>query len=255
MNVEIIKGITKNPQAKQLSLSYGNEEITFDVLPRKAKNSHILVKVHPNGSVEVKAPILSSEHEIIEAVKKRLRWIYKQIRTFKSQRENTIPRQYISGETHYYLGRQYQLKVLETSTTNQIKLLRGKLEVSLKHKAPKQVKQLLDNWYKQKAKVVFQRRLNMMLEKTIWVTQAPPIRIQSMKTQWGSCSPQGRLVLNPNLVKAPNDCIDYVILHELCHLEEHNHSKQFYQLLGQVMPDWEGFKTRLDGMVEQLIGE
>lgn len=71
----------------------------------------------------------------------------------------------------------------------------------------------------------------------------------------GSCSPNGRLTLNPNLVKAPRECIDYVILHELCHLAEHNHSERFYRLMGQVMPDWEKTKKRLDGMAGMIFSD
>ncbi|MEJ2632642.1 MAG: M48 family metallopeptidase [Acidihalobacter sp.] len=66
------------------------------------------------------------------------------------------------------------------------------------------------------------------------------MRLLAMKTQWGSCSPRGTLTMNPHLVKAPRECIDYVLLHELCHLAEHNHSDRFYRLMGQVMPRWDG---------------
>lgn len=73
-------------------------------------------------------------------------------------------------------------------------------------------------------------------------------KASDMQTQWGSCSPKGQLTLNPHLVKAPRDCIDYVLLHELCHVAEHNHSEGFYRLMRQVMPQWEKVKERLDGM-------
>ena len=76
-----------------------------------------------------------------------------------------------------------------------------------------------------------------------------------MQTQWGSCSPAGRITLNPHLVKAPRDCIDYVILHELCHLAEHNHSERFYRLMQQVMPQWGKIKQRLDGMAASLLND
>jgi hypothetical protein len=76
-----------------------------------------------------------------------------------------------------------------------------------------------------------------------------------MKTQWGSCSPKGELLLNPLLVKAPGHCVDYVIFHELCHLKEHNHSQRFYELLGGLLPDWEKRKAELDGLAEQLLNE
>ena len=128
----------------------------------------------------------------------------------------------------------------------QVKLLRGKLEVTLRQKNAAKVEQLLSDWYKVRAKEVFAKRLDVLLEQTLWVTERPPLRMLTMHTQWGSCSPQGRLTLNSHLVKAPRECIDYVILHELCHLAEHNHSERFYRLLSQVMPSWEEVKARLD---------
>lgn len=92
-----------------------------------------------------------------------------------------------------------------------------------------------------------------MLEQALWVDVPPPLHILTMQTQWGSCSPAGRLTLNPNLVKAHRECIDYVILHELCHLAEHNHSGRFYRLMAQVMPQWRTIKVRLDEMANLLI--
>ena len=86
-----------------------------------------------------------------------------------------------------------------------------------------------------------------------WVSQLPPVRIQVMTVQWGSCSPAGRITLNPHLVKAPRECIDYVLLHELCHLQHHNHSPNFYKALDRHMPRWRLVKSRLDKMAEQLL--
>ncbi|MDY0207556.1 MAG: DUF45 domain-containing protein, partial [Pseudomonas sp.] len=117
----------------------------------------------------------------------------------------------------------------------------------------KKAQELLSNWYKGRAKDVFVKRLDVMLEQALWVTERPPIRILTMQTQWGSCSPSGRLTLNPHLVKAPRECIDYVILHELCHIAEHNHSERFYRLMNQVMPQWEKTKKKLDGMANRLL--
>ena len=100
------------------------------------------------------------------------------------------------------------------------------------------IKSYLNEWYRIRAKVIFEARLQHILEQALWVENYPDIRLMTMRTQWGNCSPSGLLTLNPHLVKAPTICIDYVILHELCHLVEHNHSERFYQLLNQVMPDW-----------------
>lgn len=200
------------------------------------------------------SPEDANNDAVLSAVKKRGRWIYEQLRDFRKQLEFTTPRQYISGESHYYLGKQYLLKVIEAPEQVQgVKLLRGKLEVSVRTKSDDKIKELLTDWYKARAKETFAKRLDAMLEQALWVEERPPLRILTMQTQWGSCSPNGRITLNPHLVKAPRECIDYVILHELCHIAEHNHSDRFYRLMNQVMPGWEKTKERLDGLAQLII--
>lgn len=94
-----------------------------------------------------------------------------------------------------------------------------------------------------------------MAGEIIWLGETPPVKLLAMRVQWGSCSPSGVVMLNPNLVKAPSECIDYVILHEVCHLKVHNHSQRYYRLLTELMPDWERRKARLDGLAECLLNE
>ncbi|EIW8580533.1 M48 family metallopeptidase [Klebsiella aerogenes] len=239
-----------------MSFIYGEEWINFDRESRPYATSRVLIKVHPDCRVVVSAPEEADDLAVLTAVKKRGRWIYQQLRDFRRQLEYITPRKYISGESHYYLGKQYLLKVIEEPAgVQRVKMLRGKLEVTLRQKSPEKVRQLLIDWYKTRAKNVFAKRLEAMLEQALWVNAPPPLRVLTMQTQWGSCSPNGRLTLNPNLVKAPRECIDYVILHELCHLAEHNHSERFYRLMGQVMPEWEVVKTRLDEMAGVIFSD
>ena len=100
---------------------------------------------------------------------------------------------------------------------------------------------------------VFTRRLTDCVTKVRWLKSDPGFRLLTMKTQWGSCSPKGELLLNPLLVKAPWYCVDYVIFHELCHLNEHNHSPRFYRLLSALVPDWEKRKIELDELAEHIL--
>ena len=208
----------------------------------------------PDCKVQVATPLEIERTQLIAAVKKRSRWIYQQLQVFQKQNEFIVPRQYVSGESHYYLGKQYQLKVIESTDQPQgVKLLRGKLQVALKQKNTHKVQDLLNAWYRVRAKEVFSNRIEAVLSQALWVTEMPKLKLLNMKTQWGNCSPSGNLTLNPYLVKAPTRCIDYVILHELCHLVEHNHSKQFYELMSQTMPDWEGRKIHLDEMAAKIF--
>lgn len=241
------------PKNQSMTFRYGDEQLAFERVKRPLATASILIKVHPDCRIVVSAPEDASNEDVLSAVKKRGRWIYQQLREFRKQLEHVRPRQYISGETHYYLGKQYLLKVNEAPDQGQgVKLLRGKLEVTVRNKDADRVQEQLSRWYKARAKEVFSRRLDAVLEQALWVADKPPLRILSMKTQWGSCSPKGRITLNPHLVKAPRECIDYVILHELCHIAEHNHSERFYRLMGQVMPEWEKTKERLDGMASRI---
>ncbi len=242
------------PKGHRLSFFYGNEEITFERTERPKVSGKVLIKVHSDCRVIAAAPQDVSNEAVLSAVKKRGRWIYEQLRNFRKQMEHATPRKFISGESHYYLGKQYLLKVQKTPHQPQsVKLLRGKLEVSVRQKNPRVVSEHLMAWYKSRAKEIFASRLDALLDQTLWVPDRPPLRLLTMQTQWGSCSPNGRITLNPHLVKAPRECIDYVILHELCHIAEHNHSNRFYRLMEQVMPSWEATKGRLDGMANRII--
>lgn len=238
---------------RPFSFVYGDETIPYERVPRSGEVNKILIKVHPDCRVVVHAPEIATDHDVLKAIQKRSRWVYQQLRDFRQQKEFITPRLYVSGESHYYLGKQYLLKIIESHDVPSVKLLRGKFEVSVNRRDTEHIKKELDNWYKAKAKSVFLKRLDHVLDRALWVTEKPKFRVIKMQTQWGSCSPQGTLVLNPYLVKAPTQCIDYVILHELCHLAEHNHSERFYQLMSQVMLDWESRKQLLDSMAARLF--
>lgn len=264
---------------------YGDEQIYYEIVRKEAKNKSeidkleiekskskkprkIVIKVHPDKRVVATAPIDATDAAIHDAMVKRARWIWQNLQDFAKQQEQVLPRRYISGETQFYLGRRYVLKVLTESESedvlnSNVKLSRGKLTVLLaqsdselnSEKRAALVKSLIDKWYQDKARLVFAARLQVLLPKVVWVTVTPDFRLLTMKKQWGSCSIKGNLILNPHLVKAPKECIDYVILHELCHISEHNHSEHFWRLLTQVMPNWKEIKARLDGMAELYLNE
>ncbi|WP_137886361.1 M48 family metallopeptidase [Pseudomonas sp. 2FE] len=238
------------------TLHYGSEPISYELRTARGSRRKLTIKVQPNGQVLVLAPADASTEQISAGVNKRARWIWEQLQPIRERLADVRPRQYISGETHFYLGKRYPLKVIEeASAPPQVKLLRGMLCISLRQAKAEKVRELLFDWYKARAREQFSRRLANLLAQTPWLKNQPPLRLLTMQTQWGSCSHSGTLTLNPHLVKAPPECIDYVLLHELCHLAEHNHSEAFWRLLGQVMPDWQPIKERLDAMVELYLND
>lgn len=251
-------------------ITYGNDTINYVVIrttkltdTAKKTKRKVTIKVHPDQRVIVTAPYDTSYEAIQEAVYKRARWIWQSIDEFAKQKNTVSPKHYLSGETQFYLGKRYVLKInVDEEQGPNVKLMRGNLNVTLKYAISNdiderlvKVKPLIDKWYQQKAKSNFHERLVQLLPKTNWVTGIPSFRVMEMKKQWGSCSHKGNLILNLHLVKAPKECIDYVILHELCHIAEHNHSERFWRLLAQVMPNWREVKAKLDNMAEMYLND
>lgn len=237
-------------------ITYGDRKISYQLVENETLMTKVRIHVHPNGAVEVEVPSSKPADDVTRAIYKRASWISKRLDEAASVREHVMPREYISGETHFYLGRRYQLKVTETQDrTSHVKLKGGRIQVALPVADRAAVKRRLNSWYKQRAGEYFASRLNEVADKISWLSNEPPIKLVSMKKQWGSCSPSGSINLNPWLVRAPRECIDYVITHEICHLREHNHSKQFYALLDRQFPGWKHVKTRLDGMAELLLAD
>ena len=236
-------------------MNYGDRRLRFRWRPRDASGTRARIHVYPNGLVEVETPHGATLDEAKTALLKRARWVTRHLAEIEQRRAEVLRREYVSGETVFYLGRRYTLKVIPSDHEQHVKLLRGQVRVTTADRSPARIRTLLTRWYRDRAEQVFARRLNAVSESLPWVHQAPPFALRQMKTQWGSCSPSGTILLNPHLIKTPTRCIDYVILHELCHLEEHNHSTRFYRLLKRAIPDWERIKVELDAMSELYLNE
>jgi len=153
----------------------------------------------------------------------------------------------VSGESYRYLGRQYRLKVVEGEQEG-IKQERSFIYVTVTDKNDtQQVQRVLEQWYRNNAHYIFHKRLELCYPRVERLgIPYPSLAIRAMKTRWGNCSHAGLITLNPKLVQTPVSCIDYVLIHELCHLKEHNHSKHYYQLLDQTLPDWRERRQKLN---------
>jgi predicted metal-dependent hydrolase len=210
--------------------------------PRKTLGISVL----PDGSLELVAPLDSSQEAILEKVTKRRRWIRKKRAEFAAMNSTRPKLRYCSGATHRYLGRQYRLRVSKSST-NSVKLKNGYFWIETTDTSEKAVENLLENWMRDHAEKQFARRLEPW--KT-WCQRRklpkPEVRVRKMEKRWGSAQANGNILLNPLLIRTPSICIDYVIAHEVCHLRHRNHDGSFYALLNQMFPDWKTAKYRLE---------
>lgn len=239
----------------QHSIRYGDERIRFAVRQSlSTPKTKVAIHVEPDGHVTVDAPPGADVEAIRSAVKKRARWISRHLEAARGRMAQVPPREYVSGETLHYLGRRYRLKVLTSVGAVPAAAMRGGfVEVTVRPRSREAVRTVLDAWYRTRAREVFNERMLALRTPLRWLRELPPTRLQAMKLQWGSCSPAGRITLNPSLVMAPRECIDYVLLHELCHLQHHNHSPNFYRTLDRHMPGWRDAKSRLDALAEHLL--
>jgi predicted metal-dependent hydrolase len=229
-------------------IEYANKVIDFVVKRKKVKNVNLNVK--PDMTIEVTAHERVPLDFIYDFVKTKGSWILKNVRTFKdAQPQRHSEREYVSGETFKYLGKQYRLRVQQTTEKEMVKYYRGFIYLyvqdneNLNRKA-----KLLDEWYREKARKTYKESLEKMFPLVQkYGVEKPDIDLRLMKARWGSALREtNTILLNTELIKAPKYCIDYVVLHELIHFKYNDHSENFYRMLYSLMPDWEKRKAILD---------
>lgn len=226
---------------------YGKAKITFELERKDVKN--INLNIRANMRIVVSASDQIPLEFIKEFVREKAPWILKNIDYFKEvQPERRSPREYVSGESFKYLGKQYRLQV-EQSQEEYVKYFRGYIYLYTKDICNLERKeQLFHHWLDKRAQIVFQESLNKMHKLVSkYDIPKPKLNTREMKSRWGSCVKEiNQITLNCHLIKAPKYCIDYVVLHELIHLKYNNHSNQFYLFLTSLMPDWGKRKQILD---------
>lgn len=207
------------------------------VLQRRRRRT-LAIHVHRDATVEVRAPVACPLEAVLEFVRRRRGWIMWQL-----ERVATYPPtralQYTQGEHHRYLG-EWMVLALRAGSPRQGRLIDGRLLLTLREPTdPTRVKRLLEQWYRDRASEVFAERLAYWSEHPAYgELELPPLRLRRMSRRWGSCSYCGVITLNTGLVERRLELIDYVVVHELCHLRVFDHSARFYALLDEVLPDW-----------------
>ncbi len=224
--------------------------IEIQVTKKKIKNLHLSV-MPPNGIVKISAPLEVSDDAIIAFASSRLSWIKAQIETFKKH-ERESKREYVSGESFYFLGKRYLLNTM-TSTKNKMEFLNDRVILSLKNGITNEQKtHFVTNWYRAELRKERKKLLEIWQSKTGLTPSS--WQIKDMKTKWGSCTKnKKKLWFNLQLAKKPMECIEYVVLHELIHLKVEKHNNEFKSLMQQYIPDWQERKARLNNFILDYI--
>lgn len=204
------------------------------------------ISVAAGGLMEVRAPRGPSIERIEERLRARSAWIRRKLADRALRAPCVLPRTFVAGESHRYLGRQYRLTVTSGDRSS-VRVHGGRLHVEVPDPRDRaQVRRALTRWFGGRARALIPKRLATLTTAAAFRGLRPAaIAVRSMRNRWGSCSPEGRLLLNAQLIALPVSLIDYVIAHELCHLRVPTHGVRFERLLARVMPDWRSRHGRL----------
>jgi predicted metal-dependent hydrolase len=225
------------------SVRRDQQTISFELV--RSDRRSIGIRVRADGEVVVRAPRRLGEAAVLKSVAGHADWIVRKRRDLAELEERRRLR-YVEGEEHLYLGRRYPLS-FESGEADDVGLAGGRLRVTLAGEPfPERVQRLLEDWYGREAQRVLPARL-----AECWASfpsnghPLPALRIKRMRSRWGSLSPKGAMSLRLDLVRAPVECIDYVVVHELCHLVHPHHQREFWALVERLMPDWKRRRRRL----------
>ena len=211
---------------------------------KRSRRKTIALYVFPDARVEIRVPLLYNVNDVEPFLIKHSRWLFNRL---DSKCDNVIAaKRFVDGELHYFLGKQYPIKVNAASRSSVV-FKDDMIHISCRDTSNvSKISDILDCWYLEQAKRVFQEISIPLIKQMAKYNVAPKsFSIRKMKTRWGSCSRKGSISLNLHLIKLPEPCIKEVILHELCHLVHFNHSKEFYALMTAEMPDWKLWKKEL----------
>jgi predicted metal-dependent hydrolase len=232
-----------------LQFEYGKKQIVY-ILQRSERRKTISIQVSATG-IKVNAPKNLSLEVIGRQVQQKATWIVQRATRFEELHGLTpASREFVSGESLRYLGRQYRLKRLPSTESKPMARLWGRF-IEVTANTPDEVKTALENWYKKQAKQYLLTRVAFMSSR-MGLSTPPPVLIRSPQLRWGSCNKAGEIRLNWRIVMASQSLIDYVIAHELCHLEQPSHSQAFWKAMYRVMPDYAERRERLAVMGVQF---
>lgn len=228
------------------SLRYGKQDIIFSL--KRKDGATLSITVQPDGGVKVVAPMGADEDEVLKRLAKRARWITRQQERFSLYLPKLSRRPERTGQSIRFLGRQYRVRVVQLADSHRKTVARNRNVLEVRLSDPRDEGSLgceIDRWWQAEAHGVIGERFERCLSLVPSI-DSPGFSLRKMTKRWGSFTASGRILLNPVLLAAPVDCIDYVIVHELCHVKHPNHQRGFYHLLETVLPDWKRRKERLE---------
>ncbi|RNA68806.1 M48 family metallopeptidase [Alteribacter keqinensis] len=230
------------------SFTYGTTTFDYNLEP-KTKSNEVNISVEWLDGIKVTAPPEMNQEQLNELLYKKAPWILEKWKAFKDIERKPAPKEFVSGEKLSYLGRNYSLKVIAGETEHvKLKFRNGRFISIIPTNISKEEKKCdlynaFKKWYfthgdkkiKERAEI-YTKKMDVFPSK---------IRLKEQKMRWGTCTPKGDIYLNWRIIMAPMAIVDYLLVHELAHIKHPNHSKEFWQLVRSVLPDYEERKEWL----------
>jgi len=228
----------------ELIFEYGKYSYKYFLVRQKRET--ISLTVQPNLKIILKCPIRCNDEKIQKFLKRKWRWINRQLDYFTKYKKESKKKEYVSGESFLYLGRQYKL-LIKKGREDGVVLKYGTLVLSTTKAigSKRYNKKILEHWYSERVLKIFNEEYKKALD---WFDYnfEPKLITREMSKRWGSYLRDKRLILNPKLIQASKECIDYVITHELCHMRYKRHDEKFYKLLKSKINNWKEIKEKLE---------
>lgn len=227
---------------KEVQLVYRDLIVNLKIF--KSLRTSISISISHKKGIVVKSPLYIPDLILKKYIENKKEWIFENWEKIVKSAINK-DKKFISQEEHYFLGKKYKLEI-SVASNESIFIDQDKLKINVVRNSPVVVKNLLSSWYHDKGvKILFEeykKACQIFASKNI---KPRSLKYKKLKGKWGACTHDNHIYLNPDLIKTPLACIEYVIYHELCHIMHHNHSARFYKFLTEMMPDWKLRREKL----------
>lgn len=227
----------------RLAFAYGTKTIAFEVEFRHRKTLEI--SIEPPDIIKVVAPIGTSEDDIIKKVRSKANWIVQKLFEYKNMKYIKIHKELVNGESFMYLGRNYSLQIIidQSKAKPEVKLHQGKFYITANTSNETILRKALQEWYREKALEKIKKRI--IYFQPYFKMEPSDIVVKEQQKRWGSCTSNNKLLFNWRCVMAPAPVIDYIVVHEMCHMVHMNHSKEYWKLVESIIPDYKERKEWL----------
>ena len=235
-------------------ISFQHKSKSLSISIRYSSRKTMGISVHPDQRIEIIAPLGTPIASIQRVIEGKSQWIARQLEKLEKYQNIEQPKEYTNGQTLKLLGQGYMIKVIQVKDSEEEQIIKDKRLIKVyvrdRHQAER-IHLLIEDWYRNEALVYLAQKFEQCYKKVKKYNISKPFfYLRYMKRRWGSCTSKGNILFNPEIIQLPSHCIEYIIMHELCHLKYRNHSKEFYYFLDTVMPNWKDCSQALDSFLQ-----